>query len=215
MAKNKLFTIGHSTHDKGHFIKLLKMHSINLVCDVRSQPYSRYCSHFNKETLEESLKEQGIVYLFLGRELGGRSEGSSYYVNGKLNYEFLSRSPLFQEGVNQLVKMAKNFKTVIMCSEADPLICHRTVLLCWELCQKGLFLKEDIYHILPLSSLKSHREMERILLERLKISPDMLRSEEDCIQEAYRRQAQKIAYQQKEDKQESDLLKEIKENVYR
>ena len=69
-----IYTIGHSTHPIEHFISLLHGHGVDALADVRSVPYSRYNPQFNREALSETLKEQGIAYVFLGKELGGRSK---------------------------------------------------------------------------------------------------------------------------------------------
>ena len=72
-----VFTIGHSTHALERFIDLLKLHGITAVGDVRSKPYSRAHPQFNREGFEHLLRQSGIAYLFLGRELGARSDDPS------------------------------------------------------------------------------------------------------------------------------------------
>ena len=67
-----LFTIGHSDHDNQRFLDLLKAHSIQAVADVRSSPFSRRLPQFNQGSLRDSLRQAGIKYVFLGRELGAR-----------------------------------------------------------------------------------------------------------------------------------------------
>ena len=67
-----LFTIGHSNHPVERFPELLRRHEIAAVADVRSRPYSRFVPHFSKERLHRILEEEGIGYLYLGRELGGK-----------------------------------------------------------------------------------------------------------------------------------------------
>jgi uncharacterized protein (DUF488 family) len=71
---NSVFTIGHSRHSTEAFVTLLRQHTITSVADVRSSPYSRFNPQFNRETIEGDLKANGIKYVFLGRELGGRSD---------------------------------------------------------------------------------------------------------------------------------------------
>jgi len=68
----ELFTIGHSNHSLPRFMALLGMHAIELVCDVRSTPYSRFNPQFNRETLQAALKAGGMDYLYLGSALGGK-----------------------------------------------------------------------------------------------------------------------------------------------
>ena len=192
---NMLFTIGHSTHTASYFIKLLNQHNISLVCDVRSQPYSRYTRHFNREAVKKVLLENQIQYLFCGEKLGGRSKNPSCYNSkGRLQYHLLSQEPLFKKGLKEVIKESQKQRIALMCSEADPLTCHRTILVCRSLCQTMSVALSSIQHILPDGSIQTHAEIEKALLDKFKIFPDMLRSEAECISEAYHRQAQKIAY---------------------
>ena len=208
MLENTIFTIGHSTHTVIDFIKLLNQNSVSLVCDVRSQPYSKYSRQFNKDSIKKALLENGIGYSFLGEELGGRSKNTSYY-NGKgqLQYHLLAQDSLFKQGLKYIMVEVKKHNVALMCSEADPLKCHRTILIC-----KQLQMSQDnnIQHILFDGSLQSNREIEKNLLDKFRIVPDMFRNEEECIAEAYIRQAKKIAYTHRED---SVLMEEAERGV--
>ena len=93
----ELYTIGHSNYQIERFIDLLKMHSINAICDVRSQPYSRHNPQFNREVLQPRLKENHITYVFLGSELGARSNDTSCYLNGKVQFNCLSQTSDFRK----------------------------------------------------------------------------------------------------------------------
>jgi len=88
-----MYTIGHSTHPLEYFIGLLSRHGITALCDVRSKPYSRINPRFNRESLKKSLEESRISYLFLGRELGARSEDPHCYQGGKVQYDRLGPGP--------------------------------------------------------------------------------------------------------------------------
>jgi uncharacterized protein (DUF488 family) len=123
-----LYTIGHSTHSLEKFIALLKQQGITALCDVRSKPYSCMNPQFNRENLKRSLRENGIAYIFLGKELGARSEDPSYYVCGKVQYDRLARSALFQKGIIRVRSGMRDFRLALMCAEKDPLECHRTIL---------------------------------------------------------------------------------------
>jgi len=70
--RRTLFTIGHSNLDLNLFAKLLKNNAIEVLVDVRSNPYSRFAFQFNKDNIQKAIQENGIQYLFLGKELGGR-----------------------------------------------------------------------------------------------------------------------------------------------
>ena len=125
-----VFTIGHSTHTIIDFIKLLKQYSIPLVCDVRSQPYSKHNSQFNKNSVKKALLGSRIEYLFFGEELGGRSKNTSCYNDkGKLQYHLLAQEPLFNKGLKKIIVEVKKRSIALMCSEGDPLKCHRTILI--------------------------------------------------------------------------------------
>ena len=99
-----LYTVGHSTHTLEVLLGLLCKHSISVVADVRSAPYSRYCPHFNKDALTTSLKEHGIKYVFLGRGLGARTDDPSCYVNGQVQYSRLAERSEFKEAIDRVKK---------------------------------------------------------------------------------------------------------------
>ena len=67
-----LYTIGHSNHELSTLVNLVKRHQVAVIADVRSSPYSRFNPQFNREALSAALKDQGMDYLFMGRELGAR-----------------------------------------------------------------------------------------------------------------------------------------------
>src|SRR5687767_4120005 len=124
-----LFTIGHSSHELDHFVDLLKRHNVSTVCDVRSKPYSRRNPQFNSGELRNFLFGNGISYVFLGRELGARSEDPSCYVEGKVEYERLAKTELFRTGLQWVREHSSESRLVLMCAERDPLECHRTILI--------------------------------------------------------------------------------------
>ena len=74
-----IYTIGHSNHALDTFLDLLKSHEIEVLVDIRSQPYAKYATHFSGRDLKAAVTEAGIRYLFLGNELGGRPQGDEYY----------------------------------------------------------------------------------------------------------------------------------------
>ena len=127
---NELYTIGHSTHTVDKFIALLTRQEIDAVCDVRSDPYSKFNPQFNREILQKELKRRGIVYVFLGKELGPRSDNLDCYENGKISYNRLSETALFKEGLKRVRQGMKSYRIALMCAEKDPATCHRTILVC-------------------------------------------------------------------------------------
>jgi uncharacterized protein (DUF488 family) len=113
-----VFTVGHSNHDWPTFRRLLDTADIGAVADVRSSPASRL-PHFNRVALKDRLNATGIAYIFLGLELGGRPKG------GIPDYGLMAASPLFAEGIEQVEQIAPRTWLALLCSEHEPLTCHR------------------------------------------------------------------------------------------
>lgn len=132
-----IYTIGHGRHAFADFLKLLQKYEIEFLCDVRSVARSRW-PQFNGLALAELLRENGIGYEHLP-ETGGKTRPKP---------EDLAR------GIDRIVEIASEVRTVIMCSESQPLSphkvpranCHRVGMLSPMLRAKGV---ERIIHILP------------------------------------------------------------------
>ncbi|AMW29035.1 MULTISPECIES: DUF488 domain-containing protein [Arthrospira] len=206
----ELFSIGHSNHEIDAFISLLQKHRVTAVADVRSHPYSRFLSHFNRSSLQEFLAQQGIQYVFLGRELGARPSNPDCYINGKAVYERIALTDAFHQGIKRLHKGLKKHKISLMCAEQDPLTCHRAILVCQHLRDFDI----PINHILKNGDLESHEHLEdRMLVKhgfrdfgdaqevQLSLfSPKSLPTREECLSQAYQLQGDEIAYVEKENK---------------
>ncbi len=191
-----VYTIGHSTHPIERFIKLLNMHSIAAICDVRSAPYSRMNPQFNREPLRDTLKEAGIAYVFLGEELGARSKDPSCYRHGRVDYELLARTELFHSGLERVREGVRTHRIALMCAEKDPLDCHRTILVARNLVEQGV----TVSHILSDGSVESHDQSMSRLTQMLRIGEnDLFRSREDAIRDAYRQRGEAIAYTEQTD----------------
>ncbi len=178
---NTLYTVGHSNHSLAKFLDLLKQHNINAVCDVRSCPYSKYNPQFNQPQLREELKKISIAYVFLGKELGGRASDLNCYHQGKVQYDLVAKTPLFNDGMQRLKTGIKSYCIALMCAEKDPLDCHRLLLICRHLLVDGL----TIQHIDADGNLESQTEVEQRLLTKLKL---------ENLELAYDKQSQKTAY---------------------
>jgi len=189
---NTIFTVGHSTHEIGKLIELLKMHDITAVCDVRSSPYSRFNPQYNRESLKDNLLENGIKYVFLGKELGARSDDPTCYQDGKVQYDRLAKTELFQLGLERLLKGTRDYNIALVCAEKDPLECHRTILVARELERKGC----SISHILETGEIETHDEAIERLIKRLNADPDydLFLTKEEIRNQAYSKQAEKISY---------------------
>lgn len=190
--QNTVFTIGHSTHSKEHFIHLLQRHGITALCDVRSTPYSRVNPQFNREELKDSLHARGIRYVFLGKELGARSEDPSCYEHGKVQYDRLANTGLFRHGLERVQDGMKKFRLALMCAEKEPLECHRTILVTRHLVALGL----EVQHIHANGQLESHADALSRLARILNLpEQDMFHSREELLVDIYRRQEERIAYE--------------------
>ncbi len=154
-----IFTIGHSSHPLGRFVELLTLHGIDAVADVRSMPYSRWRPQYNREALRDSLKSSGISYVFLGRELGARTQDPACQENGVVQYRKLANTGLFRSGIERVLDGSQRMKLALMCAEKDPLDCHRGILLARELVERG----KEIEHIHADGGIEAHpAAMERL-----------------------------------------------------
>lgn len=135
-AATTLYTIGHSNHPISRFLALLKNAGITTLIDVRTSPYSRYASQYNRDALEPALKEAQIRYIFAGKALGGRPSDPACYKQGdvptgdadylhEVDYRAVMTRDWFQTGATRLMEYAAAGSTAIMCSEEDPADCHR------------------------------------------------------------------------------------------
>jgi uncharacterized protein (DUF488 family) len=189
-----VFTVGHSTHTQEHFLALLQQHAITALCDVRSNPYSRMNPQFNREELKEFLRPHKIKYVFLGKELGARSEDPSCYDRGKISYDRLSQTDLFQEGLERVQKGMQDHYVAIMCAEKEPLECHRTILVARHLAARGV----EIHHILADGTVETHATALRRLADALDLRANELHlfcSQDELLEHAYHLQERRIAYE--------------------
>lgn len=154
--KDRIFTIGHSNHAWKVFLGLLRQHGIEMVADVRSSPVSRFCPHFNKARIEESLATAGIAYLFLGDALGGRPKDRRFYDGeGRVQFARIAETEAFKEGIERLLTECRHRRVAIMCGEGDPKDCHRRVLVGKALLARGV----EVVHILPDGTTKTEKEL--------------------------------------------------------
>ena len=159
-SKITLYTIGHSNHTADAFVALLQSQGITQLADVRSQPFSRYNPQFNKDALASALKLAGITYIFMGDTLGGRPDQADLYDPGheRPNYGRQRQTPLYQQGISRLLELAST-PTAMMCSEGDPLDCHRTLLIVPSLLERDV----TVLHIYP----DGHLEIAEMPMEQL------------------------------------------------
>lgn len=156
MGKYELFTVGHSNQTQEQFLALLRKHNINCIVDVRSVPASKYSPQFNQDELKWFLKLNGVQYLHFGDEFGAR-RNDSLNSEGQVDFEMAMKTTLFQSGVERLMKgLERGFRISLMCSEANPLECHRFSLVSRYFHEHGIKVK----HILKDGNLALHEELE-------------------------------------------------------
>ncbi len=161
------------------------------VADVRSQPYSRFCPQFNEGRLRASLEAAGIAYLFMGRELGARATDDAVYVDGRVDYDLLARTPAFQGGLARVEREAESRSVALLCAERDPLTCHREILVGRALALRGFRSR----HIREDGRLETHDEALGRLLDELAMHEnELFRDRGEMIAAAYRRRGADIAY---------------------
>jgi len=135
-----LFTIGHSNQTIEKLIHLLEENGVMLLVDVRSAPYSRYNPQFNKENLERILPEHWMEYAYAGKYLGGRPPDPGCYKKKilpqedidylhEVDYPEVMKRTWFHKAIEQLLDLADQQTTAILCSEEDPELCHRHHLI--------------------------------------------------------------------------------------
>jgi uncharacterized protein (DUF488 family) len=108
--------------------------------------------------LSSALSEIGIIYLFMGIELGGRPQQEEYYdEEGHVLYSVLSCAPLFLQGIERLEKGLDKYRVALMCSEEDPAVCHRYLLVGRVLAGRGV----QIQHIRGNGQVQTDEELER------------------------------------------------------
>ena len=158
----ELWTIGHSNHEADDFLRLLASCGIDVLADVRSQPYARYASHFSQAPLRRLIEGAGLHYVFLGRELGGRPpEPEMYDSDDYVLYGKLANSQRFRDGLHRLTDSMTRCRVAMMCSEDNPAECHRRLLIARALLQSDA--PPRVTHILGDGRLMDERQLSRDL----------------------------------------------------
>jgi uncharacterized protein (DUF488 family) len=131
------WTVGHSNHEFEEFAELIRGEQIEFLVDVRSFPYSRFASHFNREELDTAISQLGVRYLFLGGALGGRPEREEHYDGeGHALYGPMSEEPDFVAAIDG--------RLALLCSCGNPRDCHRRLLVGKVLCDRGAELRHIV-----------------------------------------------------------------------
>ena len=153
----RLYTVGHSNRTLAALLELLQAAGIRTLVDVRARPRSGRFPHFNADSLEQGLAAQGRVYRWAGGELGGmrRARSDSPHAalgEGMRGYADHMNTPAFHRAAAELVELAAQAPTAIMCAERDPLQCHRSLISDY-LMHQGV----EICHLIAPGTQRGHQ----------------------------------------------------------
>ncbi len=155
-----IYTIGHSTHSLEEFVRLLNAHSVHLIVDVRTVPRSRRVPQFNTEVLPTGLEVAGIRYLHMKdlggwRRAGNDSPNTGWRNAGFRGYADYMQTAEFEAALSQLIELAHAERVAIMCAEAVPWRCHRS-LISDALTVRGI----EVRHIMSDGEARPHELTE-------------------------------------------------------
>ena len=191
-----VFTIGHSDHSFDQFLQLVKRHGVEEMIDVRTSPYSRWATDFNREKLEMDLENAGIGYTHLGGTLGGRPRSLDLYdTNWVADYALMSATEDFDDDIGQVERIAEERVVCLLCSERQPEDCHRALLVAEALVSREV----SVHHILVTGDLIEHESLVGRLMvdyQRKSKSADlgMFPSREETRKAALRWQTKQVAF---------------------
>ena len=191
--RNPIATLGHSTLTSRELLDILRKHHTGTLVDVRSTPYSRHVPQYNRETIRQFLEGAGIDYVYLGGSLGGRpSRNDLLTAEGRADYDLMAREPAFPKALERVERLADAGLVALMCTEADPLQCHRTLLVASELHGRG----NSLLHLLRNGRQETHGELMQRLMAMWDLSPENHPGvpREELALEAARRQAARVAW---------------------
>jgi uncharacterized protein (DUF488 family) len=157
----KFYTIGHSTRNIEDFVSILNAHSIEVLVDVRAFPVSTRNPQYNQKCLEESLRKEGIEYIWSGEEFGGyrkKSDGlgeespnKGWESEGFRIYADYMMSDSFKMAADKLIEQAKDNTIAYMCAEKFYWRCHRRLISDYL-----VSLGYEVWHIVETDSLRKH-----------------------------------------------------------
>lgn len=157
-----LYTIGHSNVQMEDLLKILMDTGIEVVIDVRSTPYSEYAPWFNRDSLGRILNSNNIIYIYMGDLLGGKPADKSCYRDALPDYDLIRKKDFYQQGIERLMKGVMKYPVAIMCSEEDPMKCHRRNLIGLDMHRRGV----KIFHMRHNGALEEN-DFQREMLSSL------------------------------------------------
>jgi len=197
MKKPTLFTIGYSIHEKDSFMAVLLKNNIDMLIDIRSRPQYTNNTEFLQAKLIINLKAENIQYKYLGNSLGGRPKNMNYYNKKRLDYNFFTKSPEFQIGISKIYNYLRKNNCVLMCSENDPLKCHRFLIISRYIINKNKNNSLNIKHLYVDNISEMQTDAENRLLKKFNYTPTELGDYDSLIQQAYIQQSKKYLFKYK------------------
>lgn len=192
MGNFGIYSVGHSDLPVNRFIELIADAGVTAIADVRTSPYSKRYPWFSQRELKGSLRDVGVSYAYVGLELGGRPEDPHLFDSqGIADYESMAKSQLYKAGVQRIFVGMEKYRIAMVCSERDPLNCHRCLMVGRTLLGLGI----QTSHIHHDGRIETQADAEqRLLVEERLDADDFLRPVEGRLREAYDRRRKRVAY---------------------
>ncbi len=191
LTKSEVLSVGHSSRTGLEFLAVLEAWEVSAIADVRSTPWSKRNPQFNRDILKFELESRGISYRFMGRSLGGRPSLASLYSNGVADYEKMAGAPAYKQAIMRVQAAAKNHRLALLCSEHDPIECHRCLLVGRSLDEVGV----KMIHILSENFAQSQQEIEGRLLKLTgENQSNFLQPRIDVLSHVYKEWSERVAY---------------------
>jgi uncharacterized protein (DUF488 family) len=194
----ELFTVGYTSFTLPQMLEVISDYGIDVVVDVRSNPFSAHYPDYNKNIFESVLRKHKISYHNYAEEFGAQQTDIKYYSkDGYLDFELFAKSEPFLKGFARIDESVKSGDSVmLMCAEKDPAQCHRAVMISKVFANNGY----DVKHLLQDGTIKSQSDIETQLLD--KYFPNRMQqsifeddvSEKELIARAYQRRNSEIGY---------------------
>jgi len=193
-----LYTIGYAGYNTNDFIDVLKRYSINALIDVRSNPFSSHFPVYNMDILEQTLKRNNIHYRSYANEFGAQQPERCFYTpQGYLDFEIFTASEKYNHGYQRIEDgLMKDYVFALMCSEKDPMDCHRSIMISKTFNDNGY----SVHHLLPDNKFMTQLDVEKRLLNKYFPNRDQIsffaeqRSDNELITESYRKRNADIGY---------------------
>ncbi len=169
-----IYTLGHANHSFEELVSMLQLVGVMTLVDVRQYPQSVRHPHFGQDNLRVSMDGMGIEYHWAGRQLGGHRQARANSLHtalvdeGLRGYADYMDGEAFKKGVAQLLNLANRASTAMLCAEAEPLQCHRSLIADF-LTLQGI----EVIHLLAPGQQRQHslraevrRESQQLVYDR-------------------------------------------------